>query len=165
MFIKKASDLPPPQVKGGIGTEAFFVLFKFVLGEDEATDLAINKFFGFLYIPLCDLYVEVSDEHEVNNAGIFTMGIVAGDKSNIELANPVDQIVDDVVNYLVEAKTLVDNLLNLREQRMAGVSAVADGVPFFRRNQEAGLAEIVQFVPDGIGRFTKFLSKAAKVRA
>ncbi len=138
-------------------------MFKFGRGQHQRPDLAVDQAFGLLDISVEILRIDVADHHQVDDAAVFAVRVVAGDEGHFQVSQAGDHFIHDVVDDLVDAHVFVDERFQLRVKRVVDVGAVFDDVTLTVGDQVAGLGKVVELVPDGVGGFPELLRETAQV--
>ena len=143
--------------------QTLFILIKLIAAQYNRPYPAVDKTFRFLYIAVKIFRVDLTHQHQVDDAAVFSFRVVARDEGALEHAQSRDHFVDDVVDDLVDAHVFMDKALQLRIERMFDVGAVFYDVALSVGDQVAGFGKVVEFVTDGVGGFPEFLGETAQV--
>lgn len=130
-------------------------VFEFVSVQDEGADFSFDIVFCFPTQIVQVILVDISHQHQVDDAGIFALGIIVYEIGLFQIAQSGQDAVDD----LVQAHDLAGNGSQLREKRVLVVCRVKNVASILLRREEFRLRELVELFADGVGRDPEFLGQ------
>lgn len=74
---------------------------------------AVDQLFYFVHTLFKVFLVDVADDDEVDDPAVAAFGVVAGDEGQLEPAQTLEYLVDDVFEDLIDAQVLVYQALHL----------------------------------------------------
>lgn len=101
--------LPQPQRR--VSVETLPILFKLFTTQHQRPYLPINHPLRLLHIAMEVGRVDLANQHQIYDAAILPVRVVAGDEGHLQLSQAGDHFVHDIVEDLVDTHVLMDQVL------------------------------------------------------
>lgn len=134
-------------------------LCKFVMRDDQGPDPPIDVPLRLPTQIIQMIVINVAHKKQVDDTGVLALNVVVHQISGFDLP----QASDDAVDHLIQANDLGHHSLEFRKQGVFLIGRIQDlpSAPF--RNQQLGLAELVQFFPDCVGGKAELIGKPPEI--
>ena len=130
----------------------------FLGGDEQGADFALDEFFGFFDQQVEVGFVDGADDDQVDDAGVLSACVVAGDQGQVHAAEPLDDVL-----HGVQAQVFAGDAGEFGEERVVGVGAVEAAAAVGFGCDEVGVAHAVELGAHGVGGFAEFVGQSAQV--
>lgn len=111
--MSELRSLFPPKPQRLVGVELNSVPFKLSVRQDKRPHPAVDQLFYLVHTHLEVFLVDVADDDQVNDSAVAALGVVAGDEGQLQLAQALEHLVNDIFQDLIDAQVLVYQALHL----------------------------------------------------
>ena len=105
--------------------------------------------------------IDISNQHQVDDAGILSLGIVVDQIGPLQIAQAGDDAVDD----LVDAEHLGYHRFEFGKKGMIRIGPVVNPSALFFGLEQVRAGQLVELLADGVGGDAELLGQLAQVGA